>query len=91
MKKSKKKSENTLTQGSRNKNKPIGPNQSYKFLHSKGNHLKKKKKGQPVEWEKIVSNGATDKGLISTIYKKLTQLNNNKKHPTIQLKNGNKT
>ena len=44
MKKSKKKSENTLTQGSRNKNKPIGPNQSYKFLHSKGNHLKKKKK-----------------------------------------------
>ena len=28
----------------KNKNKPMGPNQPYKLLHSKGNHKKKKKK-----------------------------------------------
>ena len=41
-------------------------NQSEKLLHSKENH--KKPKRQPMEWEKIVSNDATDKGLISKIY-----------------------
>jgi len=35
----------------------------------------KKNKIQFTEWEKIVSNDATDKGLISKIYKKFTQLN----------------
>ena len=32
-------------------------------------------KMQPTEWEQIFTNDVTDKGLISKIYKNLTQLN----------------
>ena len=32
-----------------------------------------KVKGQPSEWEKIMTNETTDKGLISKIYKQLIQ------------------
>ena len=35
-------------------------------------------KRQPSEWEKIIANEATDKQLISNIYKQLLQLNSRK-------------
>ena len=41
----------------------MGPNQIYKLLHSKETINKAKR--QPTDWEKIVANDATHKGLIS--------------------------
>jgi len=47
-----------------------------------------KAKRQPTEWEKIFASDATNKRLVSKIYKQLIQLKNNNKNPT--KKNGQK-
>ena len=49
-----------------------------------------KVKRQPSEWDKIIANETTDKGLISKIYKQLTQ-NSMPEKQTTQSKSGEKT
>ena len=50
-----------------------------------------KVKRQPSEWEKIIANETTDKGLISKIYKQPIQLNTRKKKKKTQSKSGGDT
>ena len=52
-------------------------------MYSKGNY-KQGVKTQASEWEKIIANETTDKGLISKIYKQLIQLNSRKTNNPIK-------
>ena len=54
----------------------MGPNQKHKICTSK--ETQKKTKRQLTEWEKIVSNDATDKDLISKTHKQRLQFNSKK-------------
>ena len=42
-----------------------------------------KVKRQPSEWEKIIANEMTDKGLVSKIYRQLIQLNARKTNKSV--------
>ena len=52
------------------------------FCTTKENIIKVKR--QPLEWEKIIANEATNKELISKIYKQLLQLNSRKINDSIK-------
>ena len=57
-------------------------NQTYKLLHSKGNHKQNKK--TTYRMGKIFANNATDEDLIFKIYKQFTQLDNGKTENPIE-------
>ena len=54
----------------------MGPGETQNFCTTK--ETKSKVKRQPSEWEKIIANEETDKGLISKLYKQFLQLNSRK-------------
>ena len=52
-------------------------------MHKKKETISKVKR-QPSEWEKIIANETTDKGLISKIYNQLIELNTRKTNNPIK-------
>ena len=54
------------------------------FCTAKKKKTISKVKRQPSEWEKIIANETTDRGLISKIYKQLIQLNARKTNNPIK-------
>ena len=56
-------------------------------MHNRGNYKQGEKTAS--EWEKIIANGATDKELISKLYRQLLKLNSRKINDPI--KNGPKS
>ena len=66
----------------KNKSKQLGPDQIEKFLTAKETISQVKR--QLSEWEKIIANETTDKGLISKIYKQLIQFNAKKRNNLVK-------
>ena len=67
----------------------MGPIELKGFCTAKETIIKVKR--QPSEWEKIMANETTDKGLISKIYKQLMQLNTRKTNNPIKSGEKNET
>ena len=75
--------------GTKSKNKQMGLHQTKEILHITGNHQQNEKKKQKhTEWEKMFAKDVSKKGLISKLYKQLTQCQETQE---IQLKNGQRT
>ena len=64
------------------------PNQTYKLLHSRGNHPQNEKMTYVLG--KILANSVTDEGLISKIQQELIQLSQKDKDPSQKMSRGPK-